>query len=266
LIFVANLCDLCAFAVKNRVFQVQCPSRNGAAMPEADFSALDAVGLNLHAVFALDQLPDALRDALHNECDPARSYSQLILIGNGGRALWQTIQREGGHSADPIDDFSVREVRRWLAAQASGLNYEIVYPGERLIGLQSIGERAGWHFASPFMVGINECWGTWFAYRVAVLADTDFEPTRRVPGESPCTTCRSRPCVAACPGNAIESDGFNLANCVNHRLRPDSACRTTCLARLACPMRAEHRYDDDQIRHAYAISMRFIEAYQCGKA
>ena len=235
-------------------------------MPEADFAALDAVGLNLHAVFALDQLPDALRDALHNECDPARSYSQLILIGNGGRALWQTIQREGGHSADPIDDFSVREVRRWLAAQASGLNYEIVYPGERLIGLQSIGERAGWHFASPFMVGINECWGTWFAYRVAVLADTDFEPTRRVPGESPCTTCRSRPCVAACPGNAIESDGFNLANCVNHRLRPDSACRTTCLARLACPMRAEHRYDDDQIRHAYAISLRFIEQYQRGKS
>ncbi len=72
-------------------------------MPEADFSALDAVGLNLHAVFALDQLPDALRDALHNECDPARSYSQLILIGNGGRALWQTIQREGGHSANPRD-------------------------------------------------------------------------------------------------------------------------------------------------------------------
>ena len=26
-------------------------------MPEADFAALDAVGLNLHAVFALDQLP-----------------------------------------------------------------------------------------------------------------------------------------------------------------------------------------------------------------
>ena len=32
-------------------------------MPEADFAALDAVGLNLRAVFALDQLPDALRDA-----------------------------------------------------------------------------------------------------------------------------------------------------------------------------------------------------------
>jgi hypothetical protein len=46
-------------------------------MPEADFAALDAVGLNLRAVFALDQLPDALRDALRNECDAARNYSQL---------------------------------------------------------------------------------------------------------------------------------------------------------------------------------------------
>lgn len=234
-------------------------------MPEADFAALDAVGLNLHAVFALDQLPDALRDALRNECDAARNYSQLLLIGNGGRAMWQAILREGGRSADPIDDFSVRAVRRWLAAQASGRSYEIVYPGERLVGLQSLGECAGWHFASPFMVGINERWGTWFAYRVAVLADTDFEPTRPVPGESPCTACRPRPCVSACPGKAIESDEFNLANCVRYRLRADSACQTTCMARLACPVRAEHRYDDEQIRHAYAISLRFIEQYQTGK-
>ena len=230
-------------------------------MPEADFAALDAVGLNLRAVFALDQLPDALR----NECDPARNYSQLILIGNGGRAMWQAILREGGRSADPIDDFSVREVRRWLAAQASGRSYEIVYPGERLVGLQSLGECAGWHFASPFMVGINERWGTWFAYRVAVLANTDFEPTRPVPGESPCTACRPRPCVSACPGKAIEDSGFNLADCVRYRLRPDSACQTTCMARLACPVRAEHRYDDEQIRHAYTISLRFIEQYQTGK-
>ena len=230
-------------------------------MPEADFAALDAVGLNLHAVFALDQLPDALR----NECDPARNYSQLILIGNGGRAMWQAILREGGRSADPIDDFSVREVRRWLAAQASGRSYEIVYPGERLVGLQSLGECAGWHFASPFMVGINERWGTWFAYRVAVLANTDFEPTRPVPGESPCTACRPRPCVSACPGKAIEDSGFNLADCVRYRLRADSACQTTCMARLACPVRAEHRYDDEQIRHAYTISLRFIEQYQGGK-
>lgn len=230
-------------------------------MPEADFAALDAVGLNLRAVFALDQLPDALR----NECDPARNYSQLILIGNGGRAMWQAILREGGRSADPIDDFSVRAVRRWLAAQASGRSYEIVYPGERLVGLQSLGECAGWHFASPFMVGINERWGTWFAYRVAVLADTDFEPTRPVPGEPPCTACRPRPCVSACPGKAIEDSGFNLADCVRYRLRPDSACQTTCMARLACPVRAEHRYDDEQIRHAYTISLRFIEQYQGGK-
>lgn len=234
-------------------------------MPEADFAALDAVGLNLRAVFALDQLPDALRDALRNECDAARNYSQLLLIGNGGRAMWQAILREGGRSADPIDDFSVRAVRRWLAAQASGRSYEIVYPGERLVGLQSLGECAGWHFASPFMVGINERWGTWFAYRVAVLANTDFEPTRPVPGESPCTACRPRPCVSACPGKAIEDSGFNLADCVRYRLRPDSACQTTCMARLACPVRAEHRYDDEQIRHAYAISMRFIEQYQTGK-
>lgn len=246
----------------------------------ADYSALDAAGLNLHAVFTLDRLPAGLRDSLDGE----RRYRQLILIGNGGRALWTAIEAEGITSDNPIDEFSVRRVEAWLAAYASGRRYQIVYPGDRPIGLQTLGELAGWHFDSPFMVGINARWGTWFAYRVAVLADTEFseaefaeaeladsasepaavavsagESTRATSTASPCAACRQRPCVDACPAQAIGDAGFELQRCVAYRRRPGSACRLACLARLACPVRQELRYGDEQMRHSYATSLRMIE-------
>jgi len=226
-------------------------------MSRPDYSALDEAGLNLHAVFAIDQLPAELRNTL----GPENRYRQLILIGNGGRKLWATIKAEGIVSTDPVDDFSVRRVEAWFAAQAAGTRHEIVYPGKRAVGLQSLGELAGWHFAAPFMVGINAQWGSWFAYRVVLLADTDFELTAPEAGVSPCASCAEKPCVDACPGHAMADGRFDLQSCVGYRKQAASACRASCIARLACPVRSEHRYSGEQIRHHYTASMEIIERY-----
>lgn len=51
---------------------------------------------------------------MRERVDPAHPYAQLLLLGNGGRALWTAIAAEGIASADPIDDYSVRCVERWL--------------------------------------------------------------------------------------------------------------------------------------------------------
>ena len=226
-------------------------------MSKPDYSALDDAGLNLHAVFAIDRLPAELRNAL----DPENEYKQLILIGNGGRKLWATLQAEGFTSANPVDDISVCRVETWFAGQAAGVRHKVIYPGERQIGLQSLGELAGWHFASPFMVGINAQWGSWFAYRVALLADTDFELTPPEAGVSPCASCLEKPCIDVCPGHAMTDGRFDLQSCVGYRKQSDSACRATCLARLACPVGSEHRYSGEQIRHHYTASIKIIERY-----
>ncbi|MFT3850835.1 MAG: hypothetical protein QM739_19915 [Propionivibrio sp.] len=226
-------------------------------MTNPDYVLLDAAGLNLQAVFSFDRLSAESRKGL----DPESRYAQLILIGNGGRSLWERIRAEGFVSSDPVNDFSVRRVEAWLAAQAPGVAYEIAYPGDRLIGLQSLGELAGWHFPSPFMVGINAQWGPWFAYRAVVLANTNFETVLPQRGVSPCDSCRNKPCVDACPGVAMADGRFDLARCVAYRKQPNSACRESCLARLACPVQEEHRYCTEQIQHAYSISMRMIERY-----
>lgn len=231
-------------------------------MPAPDTMALDAAGLNLLAVFALDDLPAAVRE----QVDGGHAFRQLILVGNGGPAMWAALEAEpdGMRPDDPIDAFSVRRVCGWLAEVAPGCGYRIVYPGPMPIDLQALGERAGWHHPSPFMLGINTRWGTWFGYRVALVAATGFAPTPAADLASPCASCTGRPCAAACPAGAIAADGeggYALRSCIDSRRARDSACRATCLARLACPVGRASRYGDAQLRHSYGHSLREIERY-----
>lgn len=228
-----------------------------------DTRLLDQAGLNRQAVFNIEDLPADVAATIEPG-QPGNSHSpyrQLILIGHAGRTLWDAVRNAGIASADPIDDFTIRTVRQWFAQCQPGCAYEIVYPGPRLIGLQRLGQLAGWHHPSPFMIGIDPKWGTWYAYRAVVLAETRFAPTIPVASDHPCDACAARVCAASCPGGAIDEGRFELGKCLAYRRREDSACKATCLARIACPVGAEHRYTDEQLQHTYSISMRAIERF-----
>jgi hypothetical protein len=230
-------------------------------MTTSDFAALNDAGLNLQAVFDLDELPVDIAGELRRSVDPAHRYRQLILIGHAGTTLWNTIKDAGLVSENPIDDFSVDTFRRWFADRFPGSRHHILYPGDIQVGLQALGKMAGWHHPSPFMIGIREDWGTWYAYRVAALADTDLAPTPARQSASPCERCVDQPCIAACPAGAMSGGNFALARCVDYRKGAASRCRTTCIARISCPVGKAHRYSDEQIRHTYSISLQAIERH-----
>lgn len=214
-------------------------------------------GLNRQHVFALAALPPAVFAPLGDTA----GFRQLILLGHGGRRLWACVQQAALASEHPIDDYCIAAVDRWFAQDLPTHRYRIVYPGDAPVGLQTLGRLAGWHHASPFMIGIDAEWGSWSAYRAVVLADTDFRPSPAVDRAHPCQGCAGRPCIAACPADALADGRFSLEKCSRYRLLPDSPCAHGCLARLACPLGAEHRYDEAQIRHSYERSLRMLRQY-----
>jgi epoxyqueuosine reductase len=236
-------------------------------------AALDRCGLNRHAVFDLADLPD---DIVGSIAGGTTGYRQLILIGHGGRALWEAVRKSGVGGADPIDDFTLRTIRQWMSECQPDNRYTILYPGPQPIALQRLGALAGWHQASPFMVGIDAEWGTWYAYRAVVLADTHFAPSPAVdPGasscfhdvalghgrSSPCAACQDKPCIAACPASAMAGGAFSLQRCVAWRKQDGSTCALTCLARVACPVGSDHRYCPAQLAHTYSISLQTIKEH-----
>jgi epoxyqueuosine reductase len=221
-------------------------------------AVLDRYGLNRHAVFDLADLPG---DIVGGIAGGKADYRQLILIGHGGKALWEAVTKSGSGGADPIDDFTVRTIRLWMSEFQPDNRYAILYPGSDTIDLQRLGALAGWHNASPFMVGIDAEWGTWYAYRAVVLADTRFVPSALVDRSSPCAACQTRPCIAACPASAMADGEFSLQKCVAWRQQADSPCAFNCLARVACPVGSKHRYCTEQLAHTYSISLQSIREY-----
>ncbi|QLQ26467.1 MAG: hypothetical protein HZT41_17985 [Dechloromonas sp.] len=215
---------------------------------------LAAAGLNRQHVFDLAALPAEITATLGTTA----GFRQLILLGHGGKRLWECVQAAGHTGGDPIDDYCARVVADWFAAELPGRRYRIVHPGSTPVPLQYLGTLAGWHHPTPFMVGIDPEWGTWNAYRAVVLADTGFSPSRPVDRSNPCTGCQARPCIPACPAGAMDGGSFALATCIAYRQRDHSRCQHTCLARIACPVGSKHRYGDEQMRHAYSISLDTI--------
>lgn len=136
----------------------------------ADF--LNAAGINRQHVFDLAGLPQEVLATLGE----TTGFRQLILLGHGGRRLWECVQASGIDGEHPVDDFCLQTIGRWFSEQIPGVRYRIVYPGETLVGLQALGKLAGWHHTSPFMLGIDGEWGSWYAYRAVVLADSRFWP------------------------------------------------------------------------------------------
>ncbi|MBP6900343.1 MAG: hypothetical protein KBC73_09660 [Burkholderiaceae bacterium] len=226
---------------------------------------LDDAGLNRQHVFRLHDLPADLLEPLAVQAHE----TQLILLGHAGRRLWQRVQAEPTRSAHPIDDYSVHTAWQWLAQVAPDARCRVVYPrGQpgglpegRHVGLQRLGLLAGWHHASPFMIGVDATWGSWFAYRVVMLADTDLPPSAVIDAGHPCPGCAAKPCITACPAGALDSGTMDPAACQRQRLAPDSACAYACLARQACPVGAEHRYEASQIRHSSAGSLAAIRRH-----
>ena len=228
------------------------PLREYQPFPAA---VLDHCGLNRQHIFNLADLPTEVSATL-GETAP---YRQLILIGHAGKTLWECVKAARIGGDNPIDDFSVQAIEQCFAEHLPANRYRIIYPGEQPVGLQQLGKLAGWHHAAPFMVGIDSEWGSWYAYRAVVLADTDFCPSRAVDRNSPCASCQAKPCITACPAGAMDGSSFALEKCISYRKRDETKCKHTCLARIACPVGSEHRYDNDQMQHSYSISLAMLQ-------
>ncbi len=221
---------------------------------------LDTMGFNLHASFEIERLPPPLHEELTRREPKSTAFRYLLLVSDGGSSLWRNMMQQRGsepQERDPVDTFTRRCLQSLLGNDAA-----IIYPGNHFIPLQGLGSLAGWHHTSPLGLGIHPEFGLWYAYRAVILSNEALTPLTDAPGgESPCADCDDRPCIAACPASAALESGFNVRACSSFRLPGDSPCESTCLARQACPVDAEHRYGVDQMTYHCQASVAAIRRF-----
>jgi hypothetical protein len=225
-------------------------------------SCLDAAGLNLQAAIGSDRLTPSLRADIEAAGQPLCANGSLILFGNGGPTFWRAFKHHCPAGEHPVDAFSRQVVSEFMARRFPELGFCFLYPGASVVPLQSLGQLAGWHHESPMKVGINDTWGLWYAYRALILVDAVLPSSLPVPSTSPCAVCHDKPCVAACPPRALEQHALRLERCIDFRLQEASACSHQCLARWACPVAPEQRYDAEQVQYHYGHSLPHLRLWR----
>jgi hypothetical protein len=166
----------------------------------------------------------------------------LGFIGGEGWAAFAASSEAEDGAPNPLDRWS----RRIVDAIAADLGASALYPfqGPPWLPFQRWAQRGDAVFVSPLGILIHPEFGLWNSYRGALAFDERLELPAKPTQASPCESCAEKPCLATCPVSAFSGGGYDVARCRAHIATPAGTnCMSDgCLARIACPVGATHRY------------------------
>jgi ferredoxin len=181
--------------------------------------------------------------------DGSRALS-VVLLGNVGGSIWPAFStwRRDYTGAAPLDTWS-KAVIGPVAERFDAMPY---YPSDPpYMPFQQWAMWAEGLKASPLGILIHPDYGLWHGYRGA-LAFRSLIPAEPVATKpSPCESCAEKPCLSACPAEAISLAGFAVGPCRTHLVTSEgqAGCmKSGCVARNACPVGAAYRYPEAQLR------------------
>ncbi|MEQ6201812.1 ferredoxin [Sulfitobacter sp. HNIBRBA2951] len=181
---------------------------------------------------------------------PETPAHTIILVG-ADRDFWDvftsTVEYSDG-APDPVDRMS----KRILGAAATALGGTAQYPsdGPPYAPFIAWAQGTGRFWQSPTGMLVHDVAGLMISIRGALIVPYTL-PTQAV-GEGPCVTCADRPCVGACPVDALSDQHFyDVPTCRAHiASEAGRACMTTgCATRLACPI--SQRFDRPHAQSAF---------------
>jgi len=207
-----------------------------------------------------------LRGGFHPEAGEAEfeGAGTVLLVGNAGGAMWDAFAPDIDGDPNPLD----RWTRHIIDPLAARFRARAIYPFDAdTPPFQRWALRAETLHPSPIGLLIHPEFGLWHAWRAALLFPDRLPLSPRADGPSPCETCAGKPCLSACPVGAFSYSGYDVAACASHIATLDAGCNHSgCRARNACPVGAEWRYPEAQIRfHMAAFARAMSRANTMGE-
>ncbi|QBY02386.1 ferredoxin [Rhodophyticola sp. CCM32] len=185
------------------------------------------------------------------DCAP-EGTGTLLLLGPDEPGFWAHVTSEpefADGKPDPMDRWS----RRVIGHLACDLGAKAQFPfgGPPYAPFIRWAGRTGRAWVSPVSILVHDTAGLMLSYRGALALTEQIDLPE--PPPPPCETC-AKPCLTACPVNALTSDGYDTDTC--HRYldtAPGTACMTRgCDVRRACPVSQSY----DRLPEQSAFHMR----------
>ena len=164
----------------------------------------------------------------------------LILLGPREPGFWthftaQPEYRDG--CRDPLDRWS----ERVIGEIAKALNARAYFPfgGPPWHPFVAWALASGRAHVSPVGLLVHDTAGLMVSFRGAI----GFEEVLDLPDPPPppCDSCEDRPCLGACPVDALSPAGYDVAACKADLGRQENDCMERgCAVRRACPVSVAH--------------------------
>lgn len=164
----------------------------------------------------------------------------LVLLGPGEPGFWAAFTaspeyRDG--QADPLDRWSARVI----GALALDLDAKAFFPfgGPPYQPFIAWARASGRAHVSPVGLLVHDAAGLMVSYRGALGFDARIEAPP--PPPNPCASCADKPCLTACPVDALGAGSYDVPACKADLDRPENDCMSRgCAVRRACPISRGH--------------------------
>ncbi len=166
----------------------------------------------------------------------------LLLLGPDEPGFWANITQSpewADGTPNAIDRWSTRVVTA-LAAEMGG---QPIFPfsGPPWHPFIAWAKRSGRAWESPATLLVHDRAGLMVSYRGAIaLKDAINLPETKA---RPCDTCVDKPCLSACPVNALTPNGYDIPGCKGYlstREGKESCMSMGCAVRRSCPLSFEY--------------------------
>lgn len=177
-------------------------------------------------------------------------HQTLLMLGPADN-FWTRLQQEPEYLdglPDPIDRWSTRVIHA-LAAQLDAAPF-LPFGGPPYAPFLSWAMKTARAWSSPVGMLVHDETGLMVSYRgaLAFRARLDLPPT----GAKPCDSCAAKPCLSACPVDALSAEtGYNTRACQSYlTTNAGKSCLSQgCIARRACPISAGANRSPAQSAH-----------------
>ena len=170
----------------------------------------------------------------------------ILLLGPREPGFWPAFTASPEYldgAPDPMDRWS----KRVIGGLATQWNGTAVFPsdGPPYPPFITWALASGRIWQSPVGLLVHDRMGLWLSFRGAVRIRGTTEIGA---GANPCESCKSQPCRAACPVNALAPDGYDVDACRAYLDTQDGGdCHSHgCAARRACPVGQAYGRDERQ--------------------
>ena len=158
----------------------------------------------------------------------------LVMLGPDEPVFWDVFRASPEFSApeNPMDLWS----KRVLGSVATATGGRAIFPsdGPPYAPFFTWAMRTGRCHQSPINLLVHDHAGLMVSFRGALALPFALELP--APPQSPCLTCQAKPCLSACPVEALTPDGYDVPTCKTHIRTQGQDCMQGCLARRACPV------------------------------